>query len=228
MSTTGYFISDDADRPFWHAADAGLPVIALARYLDKESDKKIRTVALNTIKQFLDYQLRVTGDVSNPFGYARQSFKFRGSIKDEFFIPHENESGWWWQGENARLASLATAAIVGGRLVYPGAGAFGIKPELAIFAVNQINWILGANPYDICFMYQHGQNNTPYMASLFGHGSGAGGIGNGITGKDGNPDGTGIDFKMEANGNEWRWTEQWIPHSAWFLQAVSAMVASKN
>jgi hypothetical protein len=66
------------------------------------------------------------------------------------------------------------------------------------------------------------------MASLFGHGSGAGGIGNGITGKDGNPDGTGIDFKMEANGNEWRWTEQWIPHSAWFLQAVSAMVASKN
>ena len=228
MSTTGYFISNDADRPFWHAADAGLPVIALARYLDKENDVKLRSAALNTIKQFIDYQLRVTGDVSNPFGYARQSFKFRGNIKEGFFIPHENESGWWWQGENARLASLATVAIVGGRLVYPGDGAFGIKPELATFAVNQINWILGGNPYDICFMYQHGQNNTPYMASLFGHGSGAGGIGNGITGKDGSPDGTGIDFKMEANGNEWRWTEQWIPHSAWFLQAVSAMAGGKH
>jgi hypothetical protein len=228
MSKAGYFISNDSDRPFWHAADAGLPVIALARFLDKESDKKIRAVALNTIRQFLDYQLRITVDVRNPFGYARQSFQFRGNIKEGFFIPHENESGWWWQGENARLASLATAAIVGGRLVYPGEGAFGIKPELATFAVNQINWILGGNPYDICFMYQHGQNNTPYMASLFGHGSGAGGIANGITGKDGIPDGTGIDFKMEANGNEWRWTEQWIPHSAWFLQAVSAMAAAKN
>ena len=39
----------------------------------------------------------------------------------------------------------------------------------------------------------------------------------------GSPDGSGIDFKMHANGNEWRWTEQWIPHSAWFLQAVAAM-----
>jgi hypothetical protein len=49
-----------------------------------------------------------------------------------------------------------------------------------------------------------------------------GGISNGITGKDGSPDGSGIDFKTEAEGNEWRWTEQWIPHAAWFLQAVAA------
>jgi len=27
----------------------------------------------------------------------------------------------------------------------------------------------------------------------------------------------GIDFKTDAEGNEWRWTEQWIPHAAWFL-----------
>ena len=40
------------------------------------------------------------------------------------------------------------------------------------------------------------------------------------------PDGSGIDFKFHDNGNEWRWTEQWIPHSAWFLQAVTAMSVS--
>jgi hypothetical protein len=28
---------------------------------------------------------------------------------------------------------------------------------------------------------------------------------------------------MEDNGNEWRWSEQWIPHTGWFLQAVAAM-----
>ena len=108
-------------------------------------------------------------------------------------------------------------------MVYPGTGAFGITQELADYASDQIAWILGGNPYDMCFMFQFGKFNVPYMKSMFGHGSGRGGISNGITGKDGNPDGSGIDFKLEANGNEWRWTEQWIPHSAWFLQAVTAM-----
>lgn len=223
MTPAGYFLANAANRPFWHASDAGLPIIALARYLDKETDPPLRAAALATIRQALDYHLRVTRETGNPFGYARQSFLFRGAVRDGFFIPHENESGWWWQGENARLASLAAAAIVGGRLVYPGPGPFGIKPELAAFAGDQLAWILGNNPYDVCFMYQFGKNNVPYMSSNFGHGSGRGGISNGITGRDGQPDGSGIDFKMHANGNEWRWTEQWIPHAAWFLQAVTAM-----
>lgn len=223
MTPGGYFVANDSTRPFWHASDAGLPVVALARYLDKEDDASCREVALGTIRKALDYYLRVTTNVSNPFGYARQTFLFRGQVRDGFFIPHENESGWWWQGENARLASLAAAAIVGGRLVYPGKGAFGVKTDLANFASDQINWILGENPYDMCFMYQFGKNNVPYMSSSFGHGSGRGGISNGITGKDGQPDGSGIDFKMHANGNEWRWTEQWLPHTAWFLQALAAM-----
>jgi hypothetical protein len=36
----------------------------------------------------------------------------------------------------------------------------------------------------------------------------------GITSKNGNGDGLGVDFKEEAKGNEWRWTEQWLPHAA--------------
>ena len=75
----------------------------------------------------------------------------------------------------------------------------------------------------MCFLYGSGRQNVPYMKSNFGHGSEKGGISNGITGADGHPDGTGIDFKTKANGNEWRWTEQWIPHAAWFLQAMAAM-----
>ncbi len=76
-------------------------------------------------------------------------------------------------------------------------------------------------------MYGFGKQNVPYMAALFGHGSQNGGISNGITGKDGNGDGSGIDFKLEDKGNEWRWTEQWIPHAAYFLQAVSAMAQDR-
>ncbi|HMC84210.1 MAG TPA: hypothetical protein VKI61_01735, partial [Chitinophagaceae bacterium] len=138
-----------------------------------------------------------------------------------FFIPHENESGWWWQGEDARLGSLAAAMLVGGRLVYPSNNAMGVKPEIAQYSSNLVSWILGSNPYNMCMMWGYGKNNVPYMAAMYGHGSGRGGISNGISGKIGN--GSGIDFKMEDNGNEWRWSEQWIPHSGWFLQAVTAM-----
>lgn len=55
-------------------------------------------------------------------------------------------------------------------------------------------------------MYQFGQNNVPCMHSNYGQGSG-------------------IHFKMDIDGNdECRWTEQWIPHSARFLQSIIAMV----
>lgn len=223
ISPEGYFISNDADRPYWHASDAGLPVVALSRYLTREKDKSLRAAALATIKKALDYNLSVTNKVSNPFGYARQSFLYKGKVHDGFFIPHDNETGWWWQGEDARLASLSTAALVGGRLVYPAKGNWGVKDSLAVFASQQVSWILGCNPYSMCFMYGFGKTNVPYMHSNFGHGSEKGGISNGITGKKENGDGSGIDFKTEDNGNEWRWTEQWIPHAAWFLQAIAAM-----
>jgi hypothetical protein len=227
MTQEGYFIANDANRPYWHASDAGLPIVALSRYLSKENDENQRTSALATIKKALNYNLSVTSSVVNPFGYARQTFMFKRVVKDGFFIPHDNETGWWWQGEDARLGSLTTAAIVGGRLVYPSKEGFGVKKELAVFASQQLSWILGCNPYDACLMYGFGKNNVPYMHSNFGHGSEIGGISNGISGKEGNGDGTGIDFKMEDKGEEWRWTEEWIPHAAWFLQAVSAM-ADKN
>jgi hypothetical protein len=223
MSASGYFIANDANRPFWHASDAGLPVIALSRYLEKETDKDLRQHSLAVIRKALDYNLSVTGNTGNPFGYARQSFLQKGLVKDGFFIPHENETGWWWQGENARLGSLAAAALVGGRLVYPMLGAWGVRGQLAEYAERQLSWILGCNPYSACFLYGFGKNNVPYMQSNFGHGSERGGISNGITGKEGNADGSGIDYKTSAEGNEWRWTEQWIPHAAWFLQAVAAM-----
>ena len=110
MTNGGYFLANDATRPFWHAADAGLPIIALARFLDIEKDEDFRKIALGTIKKALDYNLKITGEVPNPFGYPRQSFLYKGKVQNGFFIPHQNESGWWWQGEDARLGSLAAAA----------------------------------------------------------------------------------------------------------------------
>lgn len=224
ISAEGFFWSnDEKTRPFWHASDAGLPVIALIRYLDIESDAALRARSLETIRKFIDYQLKVSGEITNPFHYPRQTFKVNGQIKTGFFIPHENESGWWWQGEDARIGSLASVLLRGGRLVYPENNALGVRSDIAEMACSLVGWVLGCNPYEVCMMYGYGQINVPYMAAMYGHGSGIGGISNGITGVNGKPDGSGIDFKYEDNGNEWRWSEQWIPHSAWFLQAITAL-----
>src|SRR5690606_11988609 len=111
----GYFIADKGSRPFWHAADAGLPVVALVRYAEVETDEARKDGALDAVATHIDYLLAVTSEVSNPFGYARQHVNFGSTVTASFFIPQNNETGYWYQGENARLASLATAARLGGR-----------------------------------------------------------------------------------------------------------------
>lgn len=224
ISDEGFFWSDDAKtRPFWHASDAGLPVVALIRYLDLEKNNAERQRALAVIKKFIDYQLKISREVDNPFQYPRQTFRLGQSTMNGFFIPHENESGWWWQGEDARIGSLTTVLLRGGRLVYLDNGPLGVKQDIADMALAMINWVMGCNPFQVCMMYGYGQVNVPYMAAMYGHGSGIGGISNGITGAKDKPDGSGIDFRYEDNGNEWRWSEQWIPHTAWFLQALTAV-----
>jgi len=224
LSADGFFWSnDEKTRPFWHAADAGLPLLSLIRYLDIENDESMRKNALSIIKRSIDYHLKISREVTNPFQYPRQTFRINNKIQSGFFIPHENESGWWWQGENARVGSLATVLLKGGRLVYPEKNALGVRSDLAEYASSLIDWVLGNNPYQLCMMYGYGRVNVPYMAAMYGHGSGIGGISNGITGGKDKPDGSGIEFKYEDNGNEWRWSEQWIPHTAWFLQALTAL-----
>ena len=84
-------------------------MVALARYTQIETDPTQRGSAQEAIRTHLGYLLSMTGEVTNPHGYARQH---AGSGTTSFFIPHDNESGYWWQGENARLGSLAAAALI--------------------------------------------------------------------------------------------------------------------
>jgi hypothetical protein len=227
LSPAGYFIADDGERPFWHASDAGLPIVALARYVEVEPEAPRREEALSTISTHLSYLLRVTAETQNPFGYARQHFRMSaGDLRSGFFIPHDNESGYWWQGENARLASLAAAALIGGRAISAQGGTLGVSPELARFASNQLDWILGKNPGDVSFLAGHGRNNPPKYCSskdLY-HGHHDGGISNGITGAQ--IDGGGFQWMTSAVGGDcwmqWRWVEQWLPHSTWYLLAITA------
>ena len=229
LSESGYFWSDDAKtRPFWHASDAGLPLIALIRYAEVEAslgETSNVTTALAAVKKHYDWLLKMTNREDNPFGYARQTYLTGGEIKDGFFIPHDNESGYWWQGENARIASLSAAVAYAATVLSEP------RDESEKYATDQLDWILGKNPYAVCMMYGKGLKNpkiyngqSSYDATL------AGGIANGITGK--NKDGSGIAWDSDGvssvgfdpsaeSWQNWRWIEQWLPHTTWYLMALA-------
>jgi len=216
-----YWRADSGDRPFFHASDAGFPVVSLLYYDDIAGADSQRQV-LDTVRKSLNFELGVTGEVTNPFGYSRQLVQDKaGERRTRFFFPHNSEAAPWWQGENARLASLATAARLAARH-FPQDPDFG--KQLQAFATNQLNWILGLNPFDSSMLKGVGRNNPQYMFfDSWEFTNAPGGISNGITG--GFHDEEGIDYnltyKQTGADNDWRWQEQWLPHAAWYLLAAS-------
>lgn len=219
----GGFISDGGTRPYFHAVEAGLPALSLGYYLEIESDEARRARAADVIKKALEHEVDLTRRVSNPYGYARQTFqlakdgKAEGPTLEGFFIPHRNETGYWWQGESARLLSLNAAMLVAGRKVAPT-----LPADWAAFAQDQMDWTLGRNPYGISMLCGFGARNPPTVASSAGD-IFAGGISNGITGAVGSDTGEGIAFGPGPDAEQWRWVEQWIPHSTWMLLAATSM-----
>ncbi|EJE4172268.1 glycoside hydrolase family 9 protein [Vibrio parahaemolyticus] len=225
--------NQDGSRPYFHAAEAGLPVIALCEYLAIEDDSVQTESVKRIVNRACEFEIKISNKVTNPFGYPRQYVKgVNESKRDAFFVAHNNESGYWWQGENARLGSLATMAY----LAQPHIASQEIQQQLSVFAQDALNWIVGLNPYDMCMLDGHGRNNPDYLPQ-YGFFNAKGGVCNGITG--GFEDEEGIAFNPPAQKDDmlqnWRWGEQWIPHGAWYLlaimsqaQHISQLATSKN
>lgn len=218
---SNYWRADEGDRPYFHAVDAGMPVISLLGYSDI-ADEAARLKALQTVRKSLEFELGVTREVANPFGYARQLVQStNGQRRSAFFFPHDTETAPWWQGENARLSSMAAAARMGAKYFHDDPAFCG---QLQAYAWNQLNWILGLNPYDCCMLHGSGRNNVAYMFfESYEYNNAPGGICNGITGGRSNPDDIdfNVGFAVTGKDEDWRWSEQWLPHAAWYLYAIS-------
>ena len=216
-----YWRADDKDRPFFHPADAGWPVVALADYHDI-ADAATKEMVVETVKRSMRFELAVTGEVVNPFGYSRQYVQSRGGARrTSFFFPHDTETAPWWQGENARLGSMAAAAVRAARLVE---GDKVLAERYRTFGRDQLNWILGLNPFDACMLQGRGRNNPQYIFfESFEYTNAPGGIVNGITGgyRDEEDIDLNLHFSETGKDDDWRWAEQWLPHAAWFLYAVA-------
>jgi Cellulase N-terminal ig-like domain/Glycosyl hydrolase family 9 len=216
-----YWRADDATRPFFNPSDAGLPVISLLRYAETATPAN-RQHVLDTVQRSLEFELATTQEVNNPFGYARQLVRMgNGRVRTAFFFPHDTEAAPWWQGEDARLASLAAAA----RMAAPHYVADPtFKNALETYADNQLHWILGRNPFDSSMLMGSGHGNAPYMFfRSYKYTSAPGAIINGITAASNDEDGIAFNegFAVTGKDDDWRWTEEWLPHAAWYLYAVS-------
>jgi hypothetical protein len=217
-----YWRADDGDRPFFHASDGGFPVVSLLYYAEI-ADAAAKQQVLDTVKKSLEFELAITAEVSNPFGYSREYVQDKtGARRTSFFFPHTSDAAPWWQGENARLASVSAAARLAER-VFADDKAF--RAQLEAFATNQLNWILGLNPFDSCMLNGVGRNNPPYMYfDSWEFTNTPGGISNGITSgfKDENDIDYLIPYRVTGADNDWRWGEQWLPHASWYLLAVAS------
>lgn len=216
----GYLAVNEEARPFFHTTDTGIPCINLLDYCDIEPDEDLRAKAQDIAERVMRYELHITGEVANPFGYARQLVEHAdGSRVTQFFYPHDCETAPWWLGENSRLASLATAA----RSLAKHTADPALAAALRGYADDQINWILGLNPFDSCMMEGYGRNLPVYFYE--GHRDffqTPGGIVNGVT--SGTEDEHGIAYIMEPSeeiSDNWRWGEQWIPHVSWYIYALA-------
>jgi hypothetical protein len=217
----GYWRANDGKRPFFHPSDAGLPVVSLLEY-DQIARPAQQTRVRDAVERSLRFELATTSEVNNPFDYARQVVRMSdGQIRSAFFFPHDTEAAPWWQGENARLASLAAAARMAAPL-------FSDDPtfhaQLEDYAWSQLHWILGRNPFNTSMLMGSGHGNAPYMFFRYWEYTNApGAIINGITSGYHSEDSIAFDqgYAVTGTDDDWRWTEQWLPHAAWYLYAVS-------
>ena len=205
--------------PYFSAADEGLPVVALVLYSRIEGDRTKADEALQAAQDIMRWKIHLGASVSNPFGYPVFEDLVDGGLRTKFFFPHQTTAAPWWQGDNARVASISVAA----RMVASITGDRTLRSDAVRLAEDCIDWILGQNPYDACMVEGYGRNNIAYFfKNRYDFISCPGGIVNGIT--SGLDDEDDIEFVTKPNDridDNWRWAEQWIPHATWFLYALS-------
>jgi hypothetical protein len=214
-----HLVADDTGAPYHSAVESGLPVIALLRGAEvlrgADGDDADAVRAETTALTLLAGAVTRTDAIANPFGLVRQRVRPEGGTdRESFFFPHVNETGYWWQGENANLGSVAVAALRGARLP-------ACPPDLAerlrTLADDAVSWVLGRNPFDVCMLQGRGRGWFEYSGEFQ---NSPGGILNGVTAGWSDERDVALHPDEAPDGEEWRWAEQWIPHTGWFALAV--------
>ena len=200
--------------PFHHASDEGLPILALLLYGEIESDEAKAEEAFTTAEEVMRHKVSISKAINNPFFYPLEEIT---GGKIQFFFPHDTTVSPWWQGENARLASLSVASF----LTSKHTGDDSLREELEKMSSSTLDWIMGQNPYDASMIDGFGRNNPQYFFfNNYDYMNIPGGIVNGITSDEDDEEGILlVTAPTSTISDNWRWAEQWLPHVSWFMLA---------
>jgi hypothetical protein len=187
---------------------------ALALFALEYPDDPLHDRIVTAGRKWLDFCI---ARADNPFGLSRQ-----GVEQPEATYFHATVG----MGVNFWLLARAWAALLMGR-------AAGDSRAVA-YATDQIDWVLGKNPLDLCMFEGHGGRNPPryhhrYNA-IVGQPRGAvpGAIPNGIVRDMGLADRPGFDMSAGGRGPSFRTNEPWLVHNMFFLLATSALAENES
>ncbi|HEY2015135.1 MAG TPA: hypothetical protein VGH38_16615, partial [Bryobacteraceae bacterium] len=209
-------MSEGQPAPYNDAVYSALPPIALleaaAALPDHPDARRWRDAVRMHIEEYVRPMAARSAYEIVPFGV------FMGSPTDELYRPLTGDltyryfmpvrKQFWWLGTTSHLECYAL-------LLAEAAHTYGRK-EYRDLAYRQLEWVMGANPFGACLMTGEGMRN-PYPHSRY-VGLIPGGIMNGIAGNM--SDAPILDTEY---GFDWRTTEYWSPHNAFYLWAVSAL-----
>ncbi len=213
----GFWRAGQADKtPYVEAVYSAMPAMALLETAEMFPKHADATRWRDAVRMYLDqYVLPMSGRSAFgiiPFGVFYGSptpelyRPLAGELTYRYFMPVRKQ--FWWLGTTSHLE--LHAALLG------RAGRIFNQREYTDLAHRQLEWVMGANPFGTCLMtgegIRHIYPHSRYVGLLIG------GIVNGIAGNV--QDEPVLDTEY---GYDWRTTEYWSPHNAWYLWALSAL-----
>lgn len=218
---TGYFrTARDDPSPYRQIKHGNLPLVAMAVALDQfgtHADAPTWRAGLRHYADHLATMARRSGMGIVPFGLYESpdpgGNRRIGPMWYRWFMkPRGEESAneTWWVGINANLASSGVGLALSARLLGDA--------SLFDLAQRQLDWILGANPFDASTMTDVGRNQPQvYRPDAFKPPTPVipGGVTNGIGGD--------ASDRPQLLPGSWNTCEYWTPMLAWTMWLMAEL-----
>jgi hypothetical protein len=158
----------------------------------------------------------------NAFGvyaFARVGSQDDGRPLYNYFGTPRDQDGWHLGNSSHVLEAAAWAAL---------AYEYTKEPCYLAFAYDQVNWVLGNNPYDCCLMEGAGSVNLPSYHNRIrfagvARGAVPGGIVNGVTWRGAGDDRPYLDMRG-VDIPDFEPNEVWLPHNTNYLNLLTMLV----
>jgi len=180
---------------------------ALASFALSTRNDPLNPRILAALKEYLAFCMR---EADNPFGLSRQP----AGEADQFF-PAD-------LGHNFQILGRAWAAALIYRLTH--------EPSALTFAADQMDWVLGKNPANLCLFEGKGTFNPPRYHHRYNQipgrerGAVPGTVPNGFVRDMGMADRVGFDLSRGGNrAPSYRTSEPWLVHNLFYLLAASEL-----